>query len=109
MDSIHDAKSPGPDGYTLTSKLFKLQWDQIQEELYSVITESFQTGQIIKGLNHAFLTIIPKKEKPQTLSNYRLAANANVLYKLATKILRNRFKHFLPYLISENQSTFIPG
>lgn len=92
MGSIHDAKSPGLDGYT--SKIFKLHWDQLKEELYSFITENFQIGQIAKGLNHTFLTIIPKKEKPQTLSDYRPIACANVLYKLVAKILCNRFKHF---------------
>lgn len=62
-----------------------------------------------KSSNHTFLTIVAKKDKPQTLADYRPIACANVIYKIIAKILCNRFKDFLPYLISENQSAFIPG
>lgn len=60
-------------------------------------------------MNHTFLTIIPKKEKPQTLTDYKPITCAIVLYKIMTKIICNRIKFFLPYLITDNQSAFILG
>lgn len=43
------------------------------------------------------------------ISDYRSVACANVLYKVISKILCNKIKWFLPFLIAENQSYFIPG
>lgn len=107
IDSIHDAKSPGPDGFS--SKNFKLHWEDLKNDIFMAVSEVFPSGKLAKGLNHTFLTIIPKKEKPQTLADYRPIAYANVLYKIISKVLCNRLKHFLPFLIAGNQSAFIPG
>jgi len=104
--SIKDAKSPGPDGFS--AKLFKLHLDELQHSLFSAISFVFQSQQLSNGLNHNFVTLIPKKDKLQNISDYRPISCANLLYKIISKIIYGRIKHFLPYLISENQSAFVP-
>lgn len=59
-------------------------------------------------MNHNFVTLVPKKDKPQSISDYRPISCANIFYKIISKILCNRLKWFLPVLIAENQFSFIP-
>ena len=64
------------------------------------------SGSLIPGLNHTFISLIPKVKNPEFITEFRPIALCNILYKLVAKVLANRLKKALPHIISESQSAF---
>lgn len=63
----------------------------------------------IANFNHTNVILIPKKDNACRMKDLRPIALCNVLYKIVAKVLANRLKRFLPRLISEKQSAFVPN
>lgn len=59
--------------------------------------------------NETIISLIPKVQKPERVTNLRPISLCNVLYKIISKILSNCLKKLLPEIISPNQSAFVPG
>lgn len=53
--------------------------------------------------------LVPKCERPKNMKDWRPISLCNVLYKIVAKVLANRMKQFLPDVVFEFQSTFVPG
>ncbi|KAL9347289.1 hypothetical protein Peur_058655 [Populus x canadensis] len=56
--SIGDTKSPGPDGYF--AFFFKKSWDMVGPDLYATVQGYFQSGQLLKQINHSIIALVPK-------------------------------------------------
>ena len=59
-------------------------------------------------LNKSNIALIPKVNNPKRMTDFRPISLCNVVYKLISKTIANRFKTFLSHIISENQNAFIP-
>lgn len=103
---IDNDSNLGSDGFV--ANLFKLLWEIINDKLVSAIRAVFDSGHIIKEINHTFVTLIPKKDNLISISNYRPISCCNVLYKIISNIICNRTKIYTYELISCNQNAFIP-
>ena len=100
-------KSPGPDG--LTFKFIKQFWHIIKPDVLRFLNEFYVNEIFSKGLNASFIALIPKVPDPQILSDYRLISLIGCTYKIVAKILANRLKNVMPFIIHERQSTFLEG
>jgi len=56
--SIDDTKSSGPDGYS--ALFFKNSWDVVGQDLYAAVRDFFQSGQLLKHINHFIIALVPK-------------------------------------------------
>ena len=114
VNEIHTAlfdmdphKAPGPDGFG--ASFFQDHWHIIKDQLCFAIGDFFHSGKLLKEVNHTFLALIPKVEKPETTAQFRPISLCNTLYKIIAKILVNRMRPILQRLIHPCQSAFVPN
>ena len=60
--------------------------------MIDVVLHCLNTGKIFTGLNHTYITIIPKVKCLEKVSDFRPIALCNILYKIISKVLANRLK-----------------
>lgn len=63
----------------------------------------------MRGLNAAFIALIPKSNHPASASDYQPISLIGSVYKLIAKVLTGRLQKVMPYLLSETQFTFTKG
>lgn len=78
-------------------------------EVVQLVMEFFDSGLLMDGINTTNIVLIPKKKNPTSLLELRLIALCNVVMKVITKVIANRLKRMLDSVISDTQSTFLPG
>lgn len=71
--------------------------------------EFYINGIFLRGCNASFIALIPKMVDPQLLNDYRPILLIGCIYKIVAKVLANRLKKGLPFIIDERQSAFIEG
>ncbi|GJV84948.1 RNA-directed DNA polymerase, eukaryota, reverse transcriptase zinc-binding domain protein, partial [Tanacetum coccineum] len=107
MFDINDNRAPGPDGFS--SKFYKKAWDIIGNDVCAAVKEFFNKGKLIGELNAIVISLIPKLETHTKVSDFRPIACCNAVYKSISKVLTERIKKALCYLVDPNQSAFLPG
>ncbi|CAJ2673212.1 unnamed protein product [Trifolium pratense] len=104
--SCDGSKSPGPDGFNLI--FFKVCWPIVKYDVMAFLREFHASVCLPKVVTASFLTVIPKKDHPQDLFDYRPICLIGSLYKILSKLLANRLKRVLGKVISNFQSAFLP-
>ena len=100
-------KAPGPDG--MPSVFYQSYWHVVDKDISVAVLYCLHSGKLLPSLNHTHVTLIPKTKCLERVTEYRPISLCNVIYKLISKVLANRLKKFLPHVISETQSAFVPG
>ena len=104
LSQMAPLKAPGPDG--VPPIFFQKFWSVVGDDVVRAMLFCLNSGSLHPGLNHTFISLIPKFKNPQYVTKFRPIALYNILYKLVSKVLAKKLKNVLPHIISESQSTF---
>ena len=104
--AIHPDKAPGPDGFSAC--FFQSNWDTVGVQVVLEIQSFFLSDVLPSKINNTHIRLIPKKQSPQKMVDYRPIALCTVFYKIIAKLMAKRLQPILHDLISENQSAFVP-
>jgi len=107
LDSIGDLKAPGPDGMPLV--FFKKFWDVVGRKLTDEVMGVLHGGPMPEGWNETIISLIPKVDTPEKVTDLRPISLCNVVYKVVSKVLSSRLRDVLPDIISLSHSAFVPG
>ena len=75
-------------------------------DVHQVVLSSLNLGAILKSINHTFITLIPKVNNLEKVSDFRPINLYNVIYNIVSKVIANRLKPKLNSIISKTQSAF---
>jgi hypothetical protein len=107
LENIGDLKAPRPDG--MPAIFFKKYWDVVGEKLTREVLHILRGGPMPEGWNDTIISLIPKVDRPEKVTDLRPISLCNVIYKVVSKVLSNRLRQVLPEIITPNQSSFVPG
>jgi hypothetical protein len=107
IKQMQPMKSPGPDGFS--AGFFQSSWTTVKGEVCKTVLNFLNHGIFDKSLNETHIVLIPKIKSPVSVTDFRPISLCNVLYKIIAKVLANKMKTVLPFIVSPNQSAFTPG
>ena len=91
--------APGPDG--MPPIFYRTFWLDIGLEVSNAVLSCLNSGTLLKSINLTFITLIPKVNNPESVTEFRPISLCNVIYKILSKVIANRLKPILNSIISE--------
>jgi hypothetical protein len=98
-------KAPGPDGFN--GLFLKKCWTIVKDDFLALCEEFYSGSANLEGLNTSYITLIPKTNSPETVTDYRPISLMNISPKIFRKILAERLQRKIISLIHRNQYGFI--
>lgn len=88
---------------------FQQFWSFIGREVSNFCISYIANGPFPQQLNETLLVLIPKKTSPESMMDLHPIALCQVLYKIISRMLSNRLKPLLSFIIFPQQSAFVAG
>nr|BAE79385.1 unnamed protein product [Ipomoea batatas] len=99
--------SPGPDG--IPAVFYQQFWGEVGPAMTDMVNHAFENGSTYISQLQAFMTLIPKKDTPETAADFRPITLLNVSFKVISKVLVNRLRPIMSNIIGPHQNSFLPG
>ena len=81
----------------------------LEDELVEEVVGAVRNTSIPAGWNDTAIVLIPKVDNLDKVMQFRPISLCNVVYKIISKMLAQILKAFLPEIIDDHQSAFVPG
>lgn len=98
-------KSQGPDGWLV--EFYLSFFNIIGPYLLKVIKDCKTSGRMYEATNTVFIALIPKKDSPQSFSDFWPISLCSCMCKIIAKIIANRIKMILSDNISSKKISFL--
>ena len=82
--AINPEKAAGPDG--MTSLFYQRFWTTVGNDVCAMVRNFFETGELDERLNRTNICLIPKTDRPESMTEFRPISLCNVGYKIISKI-----------------------
>ena len=83
-------------------------WYVVGDMVINAVLDFLNFEYMVPKINYTHIVLIPKIKSPEKISDFHPINLCNVIYKIISKVLANRLKQILPYIISLTQSAFVP-
>jgi hypothetical protein len=93
-------KSPGPNGFN--GDFLKKCWPTLAADFYDLCQGFFDGNICMQSINTSHIVLVPKKDNPTKIDDFRLISLLNSSVKLLTKILANRLQKIILRIIHGN-------
>jgi len=107
VKSIPLDHAPGPDGFN--GKFIRHCWHIIKNDFQRLFKDFFNNSIYLTSINSPYIALIPKKDHPESVDDYRPISLLNCSVKCITKLLSIRLQTVITKLIHPNQYGFIKG
>ena len=81
----------------------------VGDSVCQFISSIFLNPREIRRINQIFISLIPKVDHLEFVTQFRPISLCNVMYKLVTKTVANKLKRIMPILVAPTQCGFIKG
>nr|GEZ24150.1 RNA-directed DNA polymerase, eukaryota [Tanacetum cinerariifolium] len=98
-------KAPEPNGFTFG--FYRRYWDIIGNDVVDAVKWFFLHGEILKGGNSSFITLILKVPNANMVKDFRPISLVESVYKVIAKVLENHLLTVLDDIVDEIQSAFV--
>ena len=86
---------------------YQTYWTDVGIDISQAVLSCLNSRSILKSIYHTFITLIPKVQNPKRVADFRPISLCNVIYKIVSKVIVNRLKPLLDFIISKTQNAFI--